>query len=217
MGSGFSREAPEEPSSGRLPPFRPGEVGTEVPDDREKRTGGHMHRSDPDQETGVQSHAKRLAVLQRLLDDLSRRETLALGASIPLDHGFRWASLGPEAGLTENQEDFVDYWAPQPVLAECRAQRDLRPGRVGTHHRVASERDAAPAAGWASRRRHHPPPGADPRTVHAQRSDSCELYPVRGTAVGGADLCTVEMPHVGARTPGLGKSADAESTRPTTE
>jgi hypothetical protein len=84
-----------------------------------------MHRNDPDQETGVQIHAKRLAVVQRLLDDLSRRETFALGATGHLDHGFRWASLGPDSGLTEDQEDFVDYWTPELVLAECRAKREL--------------------------------------------------------------------------------------------
>jgi hypothetical protein len=81
-----------------------------------------MHGNDPDQ---VQMHAKRLVVVQRLLDDVSIREVLALGASVPLNHGFRWASLAPDSGLTEVQEDFVDYWTPELVLAECRSRREL--------------------------------------------------------------------------------------------
>jgi hypothetical protein len=82
-----------------------------------------MHGDDPDQATGVEIHAKRRVVVQRLLEDLSRREVLALAASVPMK--FRWASLGPDSGLTEDQEDFVDYWAPELVLAECRATREL--------------------------------------------------------------------------------------------
>lgn len=84
-----------------------------------------MLGEDPDEVSVEQSHAKRRVVVQRLLEDLSRREALAFAASTPLDHRFGWASLGPDSGLTEDQEDFVDYWTPELVLAECRAKREL--------------------------------------------------------------------------------------------
>lgn len=84
-----------------------------------------MPGEDPDEVSAEQSHAKRQVVVQRLLEDLSRREALAFAASTPFGHRFGWASLGPDSGLTEDQEDFVDYWTPELVLAECRAKREL--------------------------------------------------------------------------------------------
>jgi len=73
----------------------------------------------------VDIHAERSAQVRGLLEALSRREVLALAATTPLASRFRWASLGPDAGLTEAQEDFVDYWSPTRVLAECQAKREL--------------------------------------------------------------------------------------------
>ena len=54
----------------------------------------------------------------------SSREVLALAASQPSNH-FPWASLGPGAGLNEEQEAFVDYWSPGRVLHQCRAKPEL--------------------------------------------------------------------------------------------
>jgi len=177
-----------------------------------------MHRSDPDQEAGVQSHAKRLAVVQRRLDDLSRRETLARGASVPLDHGFRWASRGPDAALTEDQEDFVDYWTPQRVLAECRAKRELicALDECALTTESRQKRDAAPAAVWAS------PTSPSPTTgrTHARSTPSARILmravPRSRDRRWRRHLCTRDAPRWGANAR-LGKSADAESTRPTTE
>lgn len=70
-------------------------------------------------------HTERLALVRQPLEQLSHQEVLALAASAPASNHFRWASLGPGAGLTENQEDFVDYWSPSRVLNECRAKREL--------------------------------------------------------------------------------------------
>lgn len=54
-----------------------------------------MPGEDPDEVSAEQSHAKRQVVVQRLLEDLSRREALAFAASTPFGHRFGWASLGP--------------------------------------------------------------------------------------------------------------------------
>lgn len=68
---------------------------------------------------------ERSARVRHLLEVLSGQEVMALAASTPLSNRFRWASLGPEAGLTEDQEDFVDYWSPTRVLRACQAKREL--------------------------------------------------------------------------------------------
>lgn len=83
-----------------------------------------MYRDDSQPKVDVHVHAERLIEVRRLLEELSRRETLALSASSERNR-FRWASTGPDSGLTEAQEDFVEYWTPELVLAECRAKREL--------------------------------------------------------------------------------------------
>ena len=70
-------------------------------------------------------HTERLALVRQLLEQLSHQEVLALAASQPPSNHFPWASLGPGGGLTEDQEDFVDYWSPSRVLDQCRAKRKL--------------------------------------------------------------------------------------------
>ena len=35
------------------------------------------------------------------------------------------AALPSESGLTEAQEDFIDYWLPQRVIDDCQAKRVL--------------------------------------------------------------------------------------------
>lgn len=82
-----------------------------------------MDRDDPGTPTNV--HVTRLAEVRRLLEDVDGREHLAMAASVGSNRCFRWASLGPDSGLTEAQEDFVDYWSPERVLAECRTRREL--------------------------------------------------------------------------------------------
>lgn len=84
-----------------------------------------MHGDDRGTAVDREAHAERKLQVQRLLDEVSRRERLALAASAPGSRQFSWASLGPDSGLTEDQEDFVDFWAPDLVLKVCRAERDL--------------------------------------------------------------------------------------------
>ena len=84
-----------------------------------------MLQQNPVMLASVDIHAERSAQVRDLLEALSRREVLALAAATPLSNRFRWASLGPGAGLTEAQEDFVDYWSPTRVLTECQAKREL--------------------------------------------------------------------------------------------
>lgn len=36
-----------------------------------------------------------------------------------------WVSLPSDSGLSEAEEDFIDYWSPQRVLDDCRAKRRL--------------------------------------------------------------------------------------------
>jgi hypothetical protein len=36
-----------------------------------------------------------------------------------------WVALPSDSGLTEEQEDFIDYWSPQRVLDDCQAKRRL--------------------------------------------------------------------------------------------
>lgn len=83
----------------------------------------------PDQNSTLQAriptHPERLTLIRKLLEELSHREVLALAASAHPSNHFQWASLGPGAGLTEDQEDFVDYWTPTLVLNECRTKREL--------------------------------------------------------------------------------------------
>jgi hypothetical protein len=48
---------------------------------------------------------------------------MARAAKSSVEPHFGWSNLAPGSGLTEAQEDFVDYWAPQRVLEECEAKR----------------------------------------------------------------------------------------------
>ncbi len=80
-------------------------------------------------------HTERLALVRRLLEQLSHREVLALAGSQPPSHHFPWASLGLGGRLTEDQEDFVDYWSPQPSTQglPSPARADRRSRRMGPH------------------------------------------------------------------------------------
>lgn len=84
-----------------------------------------MPDMNPALQAGVPTHTERLSQVRELLAELSRQEVLALAASTPPPNRFGWASLGPDSGLTEDQENFVDYWSPTLVLNACRAQREL--------------------------------------------------------------------------------------------
>ena len=46
-----------------------------------------------------------------------------------------WAALPSESGLTEAQEDFIDYWSPQRVIDDCQAKRVLI-ARTFDHQRL---------------------------------------------------------------------------------
>jgi len=63
--------------------------------------------------------------VRRLLAEIDRREAMARAATSSVERHFGWSNLAPGSGLTEAQEDFVDYWAPQRVLEECEAKRRL--------------------------------------------------------------------------------------------
>ena len=63
--------------------------------------------------------------IRRLRGELDRREAMARAAKPSADRHFGWSNLAPGSGLTEAQEDFVDYWAPQRILEECEAKRQL--------------------------------------------------------------------------------------------
>ena len=62
--------------------------------------------------------------MQRLLDELDTQEAMAWAAMPAAKRVFGWASLTSESGLTQTQEDFVDYWSPQRVIDQCRATRN---------------------------------------------------------------------------------------------
>jgi hypothetical protein len=67
----------------------------------------------------------RSARIQDLLTELDAREALAAAALPTALHHFGWAAFAPDSGLTEAQESFVSYWAPQRVIDECHATREL--------------------------------------------------------------------------------------------
>ena len=60
-----------------------------------------------------------------LLEELKAREAMAAAAMPSRSHVLGWANLAPGSGLTEAQEDFVNYWAPQRVIDECQTSRKM--------------------------------------------------------------------------------------------
>ena len=75
----------------------------------------------PALQAGVPTHTERLAQVRELLAELSRREVLALAASTPPSNRFGWANLGPDSGLTEDQENILDNWGPAHRKGRLRA------------------------------------------------------------------------------------------------
>jgi hypothetical protein len=75
--------------------------------------------------TPAQRAMHRATRIQGLLAELDRRESMAVAALPSTEHHFGSSHLQTDSGLTEPQEDFVDYWAPQRVIDECRVRRDL--------------------------------------------------------------------------------------------
>lgn len=55
--------------------------------------------------------------------ELDRLEKMAAAAEPPSARNLGWAGLTSGSGLTEAQEDFVDYWSPQRVIDDCHAKR----------------------------------------------------------------------------------------------
>ena len=50
----------------------------------------------------------------------------AAAAAMPTSSRYRgWVAIPSDSGLTEEQEDFIDYWSPQRVLDDCHAKRRL--------------------------------------------------------------------------------------------
>jgi hypothetical protein len=66
------------------------------------------------------------AALYDLVDaELDRLEKSAIAAQ-PIGSRHRgWVALPSDSGLSEAEEDFIDYWSPQRVLDDCRAKRSL--------------------------------------------------------------------------------------------
>lgn len=64
--------------------------------------------------------------LSDLIDAELRRLESAADAARPTSSRHRgWVALPSDSGLTEEQEDFIDYWSPQRVLDDCQAKRRL--------------------------------------------------------------------------------------------
>lgn len=64
--------------------------------------------------------------LSDLMDaELDRLEKAAAGAQPTSLRHRGWVALPSDSGLTEAQEDFIDYWSPRRVLDDCRAKRRL--------------------------------------------------------------------------------------------
>ena len=67
----------------------------------------------------------RVALRDLIEAELDHLEKMATRAQpISLRH-LGWADLPSDSGLTEAQGDFIDYWSPQRVLADCQAKRSL--------------------------------------------------------------------------------------------
>jgi hypothetical protein len=67
----------------------------------------------------------RSAVRQSVEAELNRLERMAAAAEPLTPRNLGWAALPSESGLTEAQEDFIDYWSPQRVIDDCQAKRVL--------------------------------------------------------------------------------------------
>ena len=77
---------------------------------------------DPSVLDGRAELALQIAQLHRHLAGL---ETVARAAQPGTRHFFGWASFSQDTGLTDAQEDFVGQWAPQDVLNQCHALREV--------------------------------------------------------------------------------------------
>jgi hypothetical protein len=67
----------------------------------------------------------RNALRQFVEAELDRLEKMAVVAGPTAPRNLGWASLPSESGLTEAQEDFIDYWSPQRIIDDCQAKRVL--------------------------------------------------------------------------------------------
>lgn len=67
----------------------------------------------------------RIALDDLMNAELDRLEKAAAGAQPTTSRHRGWVALPSDSGLTEEQEDFIDYWSPQRVLDDCQAKRHL--------------------------------------------------------------------------------------------
>lgn len=67
----------------------------------------------------------RIAFNDLIEAELDRLEKAAAGAQPPSSRHRGWVAIPSDSELTEEQEDFIDYWSPQRVLDDCQAKRRL--------------------------------------------------------------------------------------------
>jgi hypothetical protein len=79
----------------------------------------------PSPESAVGQPGARTGLHDLVSVELDRLEEAAAAAQ-PISSRHRgWVSLPSDSGLSEAEEDFIDYWSPQRVLDDCRAKRRL--------------------------------------------------------------------------------------------
>lgn len=69
--------------------------------------------------------AARIALNDLQYVELDRLEKAAADAQPTSSRHRGWVSIPSDSGLTDEQEDFIDYWSPQRVLDDCQAKRRL--------------------------------------------------------------------------------------------
>lgn len=69
--------------------------------------------------------AARIALNDLQYVELDRLEKAAADAQPTSSRHRGWVSIPSDSGLTEEQEDFIDYWSPQRILDDCQAKRRL--------------------------------------------------------------------------------------------
>lgn len=101
-----------------------------------------MYGDNPSTPVSTDERVNARIALRHLIEaELDHLEKMAADAQ-PVSHlHLGWVDLSSDSGLTEAQGDFIDYWSPQRVVADCQAKRSLL-SRV-----LDQERSENPAGG----------------------------------------------------------------------
>ena len=67
----------------------------------------------------------RIALRHLIEAELDHLEAMAAEAQPVSRRHLGWVDLPSDSGLTEAQGNFIDYWSPQRVVADCQAKRTL--------------------------------------------------------------------------------------------